>query len=303
MKKILFIMVGFFVVASASVVFAQTMVTEEPTMCTLEYMPVCASVQVQCIKAPCPPINETFGNACSMRANKHTTFLYTGECKSGILAWTTWNIQSFDNKIATGADIGFENNTISAHVCNIFNGSYSVEGNKFLVGPMISTKMACMGDLATYESAFNLSGATYELSTDGGNHMTITTIAGHTFQWSKKNPTWSKPIGMPNPASVYCTDNGGTLNIVDGKDGQYGMCTFPDGSKCEEWSYFRGECKPITNKLETVLGDYLSVRKFSEEGYKQFFVDLKSKIDLGLATATGPFKTAYSQIVKFLKSY
>jgi len=303
MKKILFLMAWLFVVATAGAVFAQTMVTEEPTMCTLEYMPVCAAVQVQCIKAPCPPINETFGNACSMRANKNATFLYTGECKSGILAGTTWNIQSFDDKVATGADITFENDTLSAHVCNIFNGSYSVEGNKLLVGPMISTKMACMGDLATYESAFDLSGATYELSTDGGNHMTITTVAGHKFQWSKKNPTWSKPIGMPNPASVYCTDNGWTLNIVDGKDGQYGMCTFSDGSKCEEWSYFRGECKPVSDKLEAVLGDYLSVVRFTEEGYKQFFVNLKSKIDLGLATATGPLKTAYSQIVKFLKSY
>jgi len=50
------------------------------TICTMEYAPVCASVQVQCIKAPCPPIEQTFGNKCQMNANKHATFLHEGEC-------------------------------------------------------------------------------------------------------------------------------------------------------------------------------------------------------------------------------
>ncbi|MEI6673261.1 MAG: hypothetical protein WCL02_08350 [bacterium] len=46
----------------------------------MEYVPVCASVQVQCIKAPCPPVEQTFGNKCTMNANKSATFLYDGEC-------------------------------------------------------------------------------------------------------------------------------------------------------------------------------------------------------------------------------
>lgn len=54
---------------------------EEPTMCNMEYAPVCASVQVECIKAPCNPIEETFGNTCMMKANKHATYLHDGECK------------------------------------------------------------------------------------------------------------------------------------------------------------------------------------------------------------------------------
>lgn len=53
---------------------------EEPTICTMQYEPVCASVAVQCIKAPCPPIEETFGNTCMMNANKLATFLHDGEC-------------------------------------------------------------------------------------------------------------------------------------------------------------------------------------------------------------------------------
>ncbi len=53
---------------------------ETPTMCTMEYAPVCASVAVQCIKAPCPAIEQTFGNKCMMNGNKLATFLHDGEC-------------------------------------------------------------------------------------------------------------------------------------------------------------------------------------------------------------------------------
>lgn len=49
--------------------------------------------------------------------------------------------------------------------------------------------------------------------------------------------------GMPNPASVYCEKQGGNLSIISNKDGsQYGLCIFDDGSSCEEWAFFRGEC-------------------------------------------------------------
>jgi putative hemolysin len=41
-------------------------------------------------------------------------------------------------------------------------------------------------------------------------------------------------IGMANPAAVYCEGLG---NKLDGED-----CIFADGTKCEEWSFFRGEC-------------------------------------------------------------
>ncbi len=50
--------------------------------CTREYAPVCAEIQVQCIKAPCPPIQETFSNKCEMENNSLATFLHTGSCKA-----------------------------------------------------------------------------------------------------------------------------------------------------------------------------------------------------------------------------
>ncbi len=53
--------------------------------------------------------------------------------------------------------------------------------------------------------------------------------------------------GLPNPASVYCEQNGNKLEIVTAPDGsQSGRCVFPDGSSCDEWAYFRGECGPAT---------------------------------------------------------
>jgi putative hemolysin len=48
---------------------------------------------------------------------------------------------------------------------------------------------------------------------------------------------------VPNPASVYCEQQGNRLEIRTATDGgQYGVCIFADGSECDEWAYFRGEC-------------------------------------------------------------
>jgi putative hemolysin len=50
---------------------------------------------------------------------------------------------------------------------------------------------------------------------------------------------------MPNPASAYCEQNGNKLEIVTASDGsQHGVCIFPDGSSCDKWAYYRGECSP-----------------------------------------------------------
>jgi putative hemolysin len=50
---------------------------------------------------------------------------------------------------------------------------------------------------------------------------------------------------LPNPASSYCEQQGFTLEIITAPDGsQTGFCKFPDGSECDEWAYFRGECQP-----------------------------------------------------------
>ncbi len=51
--------------------------------------------------------------------------------------------------------------------------------------------------------------------------------------------------GLPNPASVFCEQNGGKLEMrQDSTGGVAGICKFSDGSECDEWAYFRGQCKP-----------------------------------------------------------
>ena len=58
--------------------------------------------------------------------------------------------------------------------------------------------------------------------------------------------------GLPNPASVYCEQNGNKLEIVTAANGsQSGRCVFPDGSACDEWAYFRGECGLTPQKSPT----------------------------------------------------
>jgi putative hemolysin len=49
--------------------------------------------------------------------------------------------------------------------------------------------------------------------------------------------------GMANPASVNCSQKGGTLRIESRADGgQYGICVFADNRQCEEWALLRGLC-------------------------------------------------------------
>ncbi|HSN75255.1 MAG TPA: DUF333 domain-containing protein, partial [Anaerolineae bacterium] len=58
-------------------------------------------------------------------------------------------------------------------------------------------------------------------------------------------PGAEAPIGMANPASVYCEEHDGRLEIRTDEDGgQFGVCIFADGSECDEWAFYRGECAP-----------------------------------------------------------
>lgn len=48
---------------------------------------------------------------------------------------------------------------------------------------------------------------------------------------------------LANPASVYCSEIGGFLEIktYPNTGGAYGLCHLPDGRICEEWSLFRDQ--------------------------------------------------------------
>jgi putative hemolysin len=55
----------------------------------------------------------------------------------------------------------------------------------------------------------------------------------------------SSEAGIANPASIHCKEQSYTLEMRTDEDGgQFGVCIFPDGSECEEWAFYRGECSP-----------------------------------------------------------
>lgn len=50
-------------------------------------------------------------------------------------------------------------------------------------------------------------------------------------------------VTIANPASVFCEDNGGVLEMVNDVNGaQSGICHLTGGEICEEWTYMRWEC-------------------------------------------------------------
>ncbi len=65
-------------------------------------------------------------------------------------------------------------------------------------------------------------------------------------------PAVGPGANMANPASTHCIEKGGEVQIrTDANGGQMGFCVFPDGSACEEWAFFRGECAPGEEKSGT----------------------------------------------------
>lgn len=71
----------------------------------------------------------------------------------------------------------------------------------------------------------------------------------------------NKAVGIANPASVFCEQNGGKLEIITAEDGsQNGMCKFSDGSECEEWKFMRGECKQGDSLKQIDISDWQTYR-------------------------------------------
>jgi putative hemolysin len=82
--------------------------------------------------------------------------------------------------------------------------------------------------------------------------MALTACTALKVQTPGPTATDIPQVNMPNPASVYCEQNGNQLEIQTADDGsQSGVCVFPDGSICDEWAYFRGECGPAAPKSHT----------------------------------------------------
>lgn len=73
--------------------------------------------------------------------------------------------------------------------------------------------------------------------------MALTACTGLKVHTPEPAATENPQLAMPNPASVYCKEQGNKSVIQTAADGsQNGVCVFPDGSTCDEWAYFRGDC-------------------------------------------------------------
>lgn len=46
-------------------------------------------------------------------------------------------------------------------------------------------------------------------------------------------------VGLANPASVYCLEQGGQVRLENWPGGQVGICVLPSGEEIEEWALYR----------------------------------------------------------------
>jgi len=56
-------------------------------------------------------------------------------------------------------------------------------------------------------------------------------------------PSEQEGVGLANPASTYCVEQRGTVEIRPEAAGQAGYCHLPDGKVIEEWAFFRASQK------------------------------------------------------------
>lgn len=73
--------------------------------------------------------------------------------------------------------------------------------------------------------------------------MTLALLVSACSQNTKAPVNESKPIGMANPASVYCVKMKGTIEITKTPIGSTGYCVLPNGERIEEWALFRRDNK------------------------------------------------------------
>jgi putative hemolysin len=62
---------------------------------------------------------------------------------------------------------------------------------------------------------------------------------------SPVNESASDLVGMANPASTYCSEQGGETADIDTPAGEAGYCILPGNITCEEWAFYRNNiCMP-----------------------------------------------------------
>ena len=82
------------------------------------------------------------------------------------------------------------------------------------------------------------------------------------FQWCGKIPDSSQNIHIRLWVALFL-QNGGKLEFKqDASGGIAGVCVFSDGSECNEWAYFQGQCKPgdsLANGMPTATPESATI--------------------------------------------
>ena len=62
-------------------------------------------------------------------------------------------------------------------------------------------------------------------------------------------------LGMANPASTYCVEQGGKLEIRKETGGEVGYCHLADGRVIEEWEFFRmNQPRCLADEAKALIG-------------------------------------------------
>jgi putative hemolysin len=208
--------------------------------CTLEYMPVCGDNGV------------TYGNKCGACASNEINSYMPGECpgrtyvtrdpeQCKVIKYVCIKGKAaFSDEFGCGCEPESTGGKLKANdcteprtqactkeyvpVCGWLN--LSIECNNPPCKNTYGNKCTACADKTV---AYWTEGQCPDTS-DGSEGNTGSTSAGST--------------GIANPASAFCEEQGGTVDIRNDAEsgGQIGICVLPDGSECEEWAYFRGEC-------------------------------------------------------------
>jgi len=69
-------------------------------------------------------------------------------------------------------------------------------------------------------------------------------LKGQGIKEGEKIILTEKKSSLPNPAAVFCKEQGNSYEIrEDWKGNQYGVCILENGTECDEWAYYRGGCE------------------------------------------------------------
>ena len=143
-----------------------------------------------------------------------------------------------------------------------------------------------VGDTARYSIDLNAKQETVSLLTGVFAGFDVTVNLSKT--WDKTpiistTTTSTNSTTMANPASVYCVNHGGKLDIRTTSSGQTGICVFSNGYECDEWNYFKGECSPVTMSggvNSTVSSNINSTALTNSTSPKNFTLNLNESVGI-----------------------